>query len=80
MRIAGLYREVFLFDTNYRLELLRVCAHVWMRVHVCGCVFVWMHVCCICVNSSYLFSRMFPNCKYGNKCHFVHPVCKFDSR
>ena len=34
-------------------------------------------------NVSYDFSpfhRTFPNCKYGNKCLFIHPQCKYDSR
>lgn len=27
-----------------------------------------------------LFSRTFPNCKFGDKCLFVHPSCKYDAR
>ena len=27
-----------------------------------------------------VFYRSFPNCKYGNKCLYIHPQCKFDSR
>ncbi|XP_016138378.1 zinc finger CCCH domain-containing protein 14-like [Sinocyclocheilus grahami] len=23
---------------------------------------------------------MFPNCKFGNKCLFIHPNCKFDAK
>ena len=27
-----------------------------------------------------LFYRTFPNCKFGDKCVFIHPNCKFDAR
>ena len=52
-----------------------------MLYYTCTCLYsIYFHL--FCPSSIYIIilSRLFPKCKYGQKCCFIHPLCKFDGR
>ena len=37
-------------------------------------------VCVISCTHMYYLHRLFPKCKFGDRCRFIHPICKFNAQ
>ena len=52
--------------------------------HLLVCYYVYIHrqnvLIKILLTTIHLSCRLFPNCSFGNQCHFVHPLCVDDGR